>query len=96
MTNQPSATTAFEKLYDFWFAPLLNQEKTLKEMTALWFSQNKDFDRECYKLYSHIAQSVKWQNSLNTTQKAIVGRIIFLDQLPRNSFRGEKRSLCLR
>lgn len=67
----------YEEIYDFWMKNIKN-----------WFKPTKEFDLLCSKKFlKYFKIYNNFQDDELLTKKSIVGKIIFLDQLPRNIFR---------
>ncbi|KAF7155956.1 hypothetical protein CNMCM6106_007868 [Aspergillus hiratsukae] len=89
------------RVYDFWFQHIPSNERLLlpsPEDWKKWFFKSDDFDSACTSQFSPILAAMHEANlsaedilsrTRPCTPQAWLALVIFLDQLPRNIYRGE-------
>ncbi|KAJ4268854.1 hypothetical protein NW762_002924 [Fusarium torreyae] len=96
-----------EALQNFWFEHLpqgASRVVVAPEYQKRWFFSDKQFDDVCVNQFSPILEAMR--NAGVTSAQEIVSiaqprspldwlsLVILLDQIPRNSYRGDKASIC--
>ncbi|KAM0218967.1 hypothetical protein ACHAQI_001290 [Fusarium lateritium] len=96
-----------DALRNFWFEHLPDEASrvvTAPENGKRWFFSDKQFDDVCVNQFKPILEAIRdlgvtsGQELLSVVQPRSsldwLGLIILLDQIPRNSYRGDKSSIC--
>ncbi|KAF5613853.1 uncharacterized protein FSUBG_465 [Fusarium subglutinans] len=75
-----------DELRNFWFEHIPEEANRIiasQELQKRWYFSDKEFDDACVTRFSPPRDSLDW-----------LSLIILLDQIPRNSYRGEESSIC--
>jgi steroid delta-isomerase-like uncharacterized protein len=89
-----SATS--EELLAFWFGADLDSPDALAERGRLWFEGGVELDRELRTRFGDLPDSAASRalaGALGSARSALT-RVLALDQLPRNLFRGSARAFA--
>lgn len=79
-----------DSLYQYWFNPPIRDEpEYLNERLPIWFLKNPEADRYIRERFSPLLESyVKGNVNFDSGMpREVLGMVILLDQVPRNSFR---------
>ncbi|KAF4945151.1 hypothetical protein FGADI_12160 [Fusarium gaditjirri] len=96
-----------DELRNFWFEHIPEGPSRIiapQELQKRWFFSDKEFDNVCVTRFSPILEAIRNAGVTSAHELLSVaqprnsldwlGLIILLDQIPRNSYRGEKSSIC--
>ncbi|KAF5640588.1 hypothetical protein F52700_3739 [Fusarium sp. NRRL 52700] len=96
-----------DELRNFWFEHIPNDANRIiapQELQKRWYFSDKEFDNVCVTRFSPILEAIRnagvtsAQELLSVVQPRNsldwLSLIILLDQIPRNSYRGEESLIC--
>ncbi|KAF5980481.1 hypothetical protein FBULB1_5181 [Fusarium bulbicola] len=96
-----------DELRNFWFEHIPSEANRIiasQELQKRWYFSDKEFDDACVTRFSPVLEAIRnagvtsAQELLSVTQPRNsldwLSLIILLDQIPRNSYRGEESSIC--
>ncbi|KAF9781454.1 hypothetical protein IL306_013450 [Fusarium sp. DS 682] len=96
-----------DELRNFWFEHIPEGAKRIiapYELQKKWFFSDEEFDNVCVTRFSPILEAIRNAGITSAQELLSVAQprnsldwlslIILLDQIPRNSYRGEKSSIC--
>ncbi|KAF6527208.1 hypothetical protein HZS61_010252 [Fusarium oxysporum f. sp. conglutinans] len=96
-----------DELRNFWFEHIPEMADRIiapQELQKRWFFSDKEFDNVCVTRFSPILEAIRDAGVTSAQELLSVAQprnsldwlslIILLDQIPRNSYRGEKSSIC--
>ncbi|KAM5351149.1 hypothetical protein ACJ41O_003872 [Fusarium nematophilum] len=96
-----------QALREFWFEHLTSDDDRVipkPEQQRRWFFSDKEFDSICVSRFSPILEAIRSGGITSADQILAIAQpctpldwlslIILLDQIPRNSYRGDSASLC--
>jgi uncharacterized protein (DUF924 family) len=78
-----------ETLLSFWFGPDLASAEAVEARSALWFSQDDDFDRAIAERFGDWPDRARDEDlqAWESTPRGALALVIVLDQIPRNLHR---------
>ncbi|KAG4290310.1 hypothetical protein FPRO06_02196 [Fusarium proliferatum] len=96
-----------DELRSFWFEHIPEEANRIiapGELQKRWFFSDKEFDNVCVTRFSPALEAIR-NAGVTSAQELLsvakprnsldwLGLIILLDQIPRNSYRGDKSSIC--
>ncbi|KAF4456391.1 hypothetical protein F53441_1461 [Fusarium austroafricanum] len=96
-----------DALREFWFEHITEEANRIvvpREHQMRWFGSNKEFDNLCVTQFSPTLEAIRNAGVTSAQELLSIAQprnpldwlslIILLDQIPRNSYRGEKSSIC--
>ncbi|EWG44491.1 hypothetical protein FVEG_05534 [Fusarium verticillioides 7600] len=96
-----------DELRDFWFEHIPEEANRIiapGELQKRWFFSDKEFDNVCVTRFSPVLEAIRNAGVTSAQELLSVAQprnsldwlslIILLDQIPRNSYRGEKSFIC--
>ncbi|WKT42482.1 Tetratricopeptide-like helical domain superfamily [Fusarium oxysporum f. sp. vasinfectum] len=96
-----------DELRNFWFEHIPEMADRIiapQELQKRWFFSDKEFDNVCVTRFSPILEAIRDAGVTSAQELLSIAQprnsldwlslIILLDQIPRNSYRGEKSSIC--
>jgi steroid delta-isomerase-like uncharacterized protein len=85
--------TVDEELLAFWFGADLDSAEAVAERGRVWFEGGAEVDREVRARFADRPERAAHEAAPDAPRAALA-RVISLDQLPRNLFRGSARSFA--
>ncbi|KAF4999483.1 hypothetical protein FGRMN_2412 [Fusarium graminum] len=96
-----------DALRDFWFEhlpPDVNRVIVAPEYQKRWFTSDKQFDDVCVNQFGPVLEAIL-ESRITSAQELLsvaqprssldwLSLILLLDQIPRNSYRGDKSTIC--
>ncbi|KAG4260700.1 hypothetical protein FPRO04_04324 [Fusarium proliferatum] len=96
-----------DELRSFWFEHIPEEANRIiapGELQKRWFFSDKEFDNVCVTRFSPVLEAIRNAGVTSAQELLSVAKprnsldwlslIILLDQIPRNSYRGDKSSIC--
>lgn len=85
----------FHEVLDYWFGDNPVDLQLIRQKRNLWFGKDKHVDDEIRKRFSALVEQ-SGRSGIDTELSAPerLGKIILLDQFPRNIFRGTARAFA--
>ncbi|KAM0346396.1 hypothetical protein ACHAPU_005460 [Fusarium lateritium] len=96
-----------DALRDFWFGhipPHVNRVIVAREYQMRWFTSDKQFDHVCVNQFGPVLEAIR-DSGITSAQELLsvaqprssldwLSLILLLDQIPRNTYRGDKSTIC--